>query len=71
MDGMPKSFRPLKVVEDPKMPRPDGASKTYLEREDGTGVWLTNGVTDKADGVTDADFDFDEGKAWAEAHSDD
>lgn len=71
MDGMPKSFKPLKVVEKPTMTGPYGASKTYLEREDGTGFFLTHGVTDKADGIVDADFNFAEGKQWAKAHADD
>lgn len=54
----PSSFKPLKRVENPTAPRPEGASSIYLEDEDGKGTYLTHVVTDANDGITDEDFDF-------------
>jgi len=71
MKGLPNSFKELKVVSDPDTStRPEGASNVQLERTDGTRFWLTHGVTDRADGVTAADFDFAAGKAEAKALAD-
>lgn len=54
-----EGFEPLEMLEDPPgVPKPRGASRVYLKRKDGTGFWVESGVTDKADGITDADFEF-------------
>jgi len=60
------SFKPLKRVKNPDSPSPEPGA-IYLEDEDGNGSWVTSVVTDDADGITEADFDFDKGKAWAKA----
>lgn len=54
-----EGFKPLKMTENPPgVPKPRGASRAYLQREDGSGFWVEKGHTDKADGITDADFNF-------------
>ncbi|HCT77814.1 MAG TPA: hypothetical protein DGT23_14730 [Micromonosporaceae bacterium] len=59
---MPKleGFKPLEMSENPPgVPKPRDASSVYLKNpETGEGFWVTHGVTDKADGITDADFNF-------------
>lgn len=62
----PKSFRPLKRVDPPKGTEPPSAGAVYLEDEDGNGQWVSSVVQDRTDGITEADFDFESGKRWAE-----
>lgn len=56
------SFKPLRRLTTPPKdapPKPKGASNIYLENpETGEGFWVEHGITDEADGVTDADFKF-------------
>lgn len=60
----PKSFKPYKRVE-----KSDGV---HLEDPvTGKSHKLIHAVTDEADGITDADFDFKSGARWAKAHADD
>jgi hypothetical protein len=55
----PSSFRPLERVTDAPNP-PEPGAIALRDPKTGKITWITNVVSDKADGITDADYDFNE-----------